>query len=192
MIPPLILASESRYKAALLSRLQIPFTTQAAAIDETPQPNETPQALATRLAVEKLNTLARQFPTHIILATDQTAALDGVMLHKPGSQQHAIDQLRGVSGRTLEFLTCTAVRWPDTSTQTHIDRVHVNVRPLTDAEITRYVAIDQPTDVVGSFKVESLGISLFNAVESSDPTALEGLGLIQTAHWLREAGLNVP
>lgn len=192
MTPPLLLATESRYKIALLNRLQIPFTTQPAEIDETPDHHETPDALSTRLALSKINALADQFPTHLILAADQTAALGTTILHKPGTEQGAIDQLKQLSGQTIEFLTCTAMKWPGGRTQTHIDRVRVSVRILTDAEMTRYVALDRPTDTVGSFKVESLGISLFNAVESSDPTALEGLGLIQTAHWLREAGFKVP
>ncbi len=192
MNPPLLLATESRYKIALLKRLHIPFISQPAEIDETPLHGETPEALATRLAVSKINTLAARFHEYLILATDQTAALGTQILHKPGSETQAMDQLKQLSGQTVEFLTCTAMRWPNAQTQTHIDRVNVTIRTLTDAEIARYVAHDQPIDTVGSFKMESLGISLFNAVESSDPTALEGLGLIQTAHWLRDAGFRVP
>jgi Nucleotide-binding protein implicated in inhibition of septum formation len=70
-----------------------------------------------------------------------------------------MDQLKQLSGQTIEFLTCTAMRWPNAQTQTHIDRVNVTIRTLTDAEIARYVAHDQPIDTVGSLS-ESLALAV--------------------------------
>jgi len=66
----------------------------------------------------------------------------------------------------------------------------VHVRALTDADIDRYLALEQPYDCAGSAKAESLGICLLGRIESSDPTALIGLPLIETTRLLREAGLD--
>ena len=66
------------------------------------------------------------------------------------------------------------------------------MRTLSAAEITRYVALDQPLDCAGSFKWESLGITLFEAIRTDDPTALEGLPLIALGELLREAGIPLP
>jgi len=63
---------------------------------------------------------------------------------------------------------------------------------LSDGEIARYVTAERPLDCAGSFKSEGLGIALFEAIESQDPTALVGLPLIATARLLREAGFRLP
>jgi septum formation protein len=68
----------------------------------------------------------------------------------------------------------------------------VRFRHLDAAEIARYVAAEQPLDCAGSFKCEGLGISLFEAIDSRDPTALVGLPLIALCGVLRRAGFRVP
>ena len=68
----------------------------------------------------------------------------------------------------------------------------VTLRHLTPEEIKRYIELDRPLDCAGSFKWESLGISLFERLETEDPTALEGLPLIKLCGLLRTAGLSVP
>ena len=72
------------------------------------------------------------------------------------------------------------------------DVTTVRFRALAPAEIERYVDAEQPFDCAGSFKSEGLGIALFDAIESSDPTALVGLPLIAVARMLREAGFDLP
>ena len=71
--------------------------------------------------------------------------------------------------------------------------IHPNrLQVLGEAEIARYVEREQPLDCAGSFKCEALGISLFEAIDSHDPTALVGLPLIALARFLRECGLDAP
>ena len=74
----------------------------------------------------------------------------------------------------------------------HLDTTVVNFRALSAAEIRRYVARDEPYDCAGGFKAESLGIALFESIESADPSALIGLPLIWLAGALRSAGYPVP
>lgn len=189
---PLLLATESQYKIALLKRLNTPFETQPAHIDETPAPHEHPRDLTTRLARQKALSLQATYPSHWILAGDQAAGIDGEMLDKPRTMDRAMDQLRSISGRHIDFYTSIALLGPERTVREHTETVTVSVRTLTPEEIERYVRLDQPLDCAGSFKVEALGISLFSAVNSQDPTALEGLPLITVAHWLRDIGLHIP
>ena len=189
--PALILASTSRYRRELLGRLRLPFTVQAPDIDETPLPGETSAALAARLALAKARTVARLYPEALVIGSDQAANLDGTALGKPGTHERAAAQLRAMSGRTVVFQTavavvCVARRHEGRALAT----VTVRVRRLGEAEIERYLALEQPFDCAGSAKSEALGIALLDAVDSDDPTALVGLPLIRTCALLRAAGLD--
>ncbi|MEC8126054.1 MAG: Maf family nucleotide pyrophosphatase [Pseudomonadota bacterium] len=188
----LILASESRYKKKILDRLHIAFSTTAPWIDETPGSGESARALSRRLAQQKVETVANRHPNAIVISTDQAAEVNGIVLGKPGTQQNARAMLHKLSGKTVSFFTSIGMIQPNASCLIHTEEVIVTLRQLEDREITRYVKADMPLDCAGSFKVESLGISLFKSVKSEDPTALEGLPLIQLCQWLRDQGIEIP
>jgi septum formation protein len=76
--------------------------------------------------------------------------------------------------------------------ESHLDRTAVRFRALDPGEIARYIAADAPLDCAGGFKAESLGIALFERIDSADPTALTGLPLIWLCGALRRAGIPVP
>ena len=120
------------------------------------------------------------------------ADLDGHPLGKPGHREAAIAQLRAMSGRTVHFHTALCLAHPDGRMLAATDRTDVRFRPLDEVEIERYVDAEQPFDCAGSFKSEGLGIALFEAIESRDPTALIGLPLIATCTLLRQAGFALP
>jgi len=190
---PLVLASTSRYRRQLLSRLKLQFEVAKPHCDETPLAGESPEAMVLRLAVCKARSLAGQFPSHVIIGSDQVANLDGVALGKPGSLKAAVRQLQRQSGRSIVFYTGLCVL--DTAqdqvlTDTAI--VKVRFRTLTTREIQRYVNAERPLDCAGSFKSEGLGIALFDAIETTDPSALIGLPLIQLAALLRQCGFELP
>jgi len=89
------------------------------------------------------------------------------------------------------FHTAVAVVRADTGfAQALLAPVTVQFRNLSDAEIERYLRLEQPYDCAGSAKCETLGIALLDAIDSDDPTALVGLPLIRTCQLLREAGLD--
>ena len=189
--PALILGSTSRYRRALLERLRIPFTVVAPDVDETPLPGEAPAVLALRLALSKARTVAAQHPQAVVIGADQVADLDGEPIGKPGSQERAVAQLRLLSGRSVVFQTALAVVCRATGFEVALlAPVRVRFRELGDAEIERYLRLEQPYDCAGSAKSETLGIALLASVESDDPTALVGLPLIRTAELLRQAGLD--
>lgn len=189
--PALILASTSRYRRELLSRLRLPFEVVAPQVDETPHPGELPAALARRLALDKARAVAAAHPDTIVIGSDQVADLDGEPIGKPGTHERAAAQLTRMSGRTLVFQTAVAVVHAGGGFEA-VDSVpvRVSVRPLQPAEIEHYLRLEQPYDCAGSAKSETLGIALLSAIDSSDPTALVGLPLIRTCEFLRAAGLD--
>jgi septum formation protein len=78
------------------------------------------------------------------------------------------------------------------SNEGHLDLTTVHFRKLSTEEIERYVARERPVNSAGAFKIEGLGISLFERVESQDPTALIGLPMIWLSAALRRASFQVP
>ena len=188
----LILGSTSVYRRELLERLRIPFGTESPHVDETPLPGEQPAALACRLALAKAQAVARRFPEHVVIGSDQVADLHGQALGKPGTHDRAVAQLRQMSGQTVIFQTAVAVVCQQTGfCQQTLAPVKVIFRHLNDAEIESYLVAEQPYDCAGSAKSEGLGITLLSAIENDDPTALVGLPLIRTSQMLRAAGIDL-
>lgn len=187
----LVLASTSPYRRELLGRLRLPFDTVRPEVDETPLADEAPDALALRLAAAKAAAVLVLRPAARVIGSDQVADFEGVALGKPGNREAAIAQLAAMSGHTVAFHTAVAVATHD-AVATALDTTLVRFRSLGRDEIERYIDLEQPFDCAGSFKSEGLGISLFDAIESRDPTALVGLPLLHTARLLRESGLRLP
>jgi len=189
----LILASTSAYRRELLARLRIPFEVARPDVDEAPHPGEPPADLAARLAAAKGQAIARRSPNAWVIGADQVAEIDGQVLGKPGSFERAADQLAAASGRRVVFHTAACLLREDARKAFHFrDRTEVVFRRLDAAEIERYLHAEQPYDCAGSFKCEGLGISLFDAIHTRDPTALIGLPLIDLAKALRLAGFALP
>lgn len=190
--PLVVLASTSRYRAAMLRRLLDHFEQAAPGTDEAAHPGEAPATRAARLAEAKARAVAGQHPGAVVIGSDQVADLDGTVLDKPGSIGEAQRQLAASSGRDVVFHTAVCVIDAAGNASRHIDETRVTFRTLTADTIERYVAREQPLDCAGSFKCEGLGIALFERIANDDPTALVGLPLIATARMLRAAGLALP
>lgn len=189
---PLVLGSTSRYRRELLSRLRVDFTVESPGVDEAALPDETPRALALRLALEKARAVAARHPRAVVIGSDQVADLAGEALGKPGTHERATQQLRAMRGRTVVFQTAVAVVCAETGFEAvDIAPVEVRFRDLGDAEIEAYLRAEEPYDCAGSAKSEGLGIALLEAIHSDDPTALVGLPLIRTCRMIRAAGAKV-
>lgn len=192
--PParLVLASTSRYRRELLARLGLPFDVARPDVDETPVGGEHPAALAPRLAAAKAAAVAETAGDAWVIGSDQVADLNGHALGKAGGREAAIAQLQAMSGREVAFHTAVCLARAGRLPLAATDRTTVRFRTLSAGEISRYVDAEQPWDCAGSFKCEGLGIALFDAIETRDPTALVGLPLIATAGLLRRAGFALP
>jgi len=190
---PLILASTSTYRRMLLERFGLPFEAVRPQVGEDYLTGESPSDRALRLAVAKAEEVAARHPGAVVIGSDQVAAAGHKVLDKPGDAATCRSQLATLSGTDARFYTGCAVIGPAGSVRlVHLDTTMVFFRSLSPKEIERYVEREKPFDCAGGFKVEALGITLFESVESKDPTALIGLPLIWLAGALRRAGYPLP
>lgn len=189
----LVLASTSIYRKQLLERFGIGFETARPEVEETPRPGESPVATAERLALEKAKAVAADYPNALIIGSDQVAHRGEERFDKPGTEARAIAQLQAMSGKAIVFHTAVCL-YNSASGQFQLEGVptEARFRPLSEAEIIRYVQREQPLDCAGSAKSEGLGISLLDYMRGDDPTALIGLPLIALARMLRAEGVQVP
>ncbi len=182
MTTTVILASTSRYRRELIERLGITVQCMATPFDEEaakdglgalPIPER-----ARVLAIGKAVGLGEAFPDAVIIGADQMGEVDGEALGKPHTAERARAQLRRLAGREHRQHTAVAVHHRASGrTETMIDTHTLTMRALTDEEIADYVARDAPLDCAGSYRVESLGIALFEGIRGDDFTAVIGLPL---------------
>lgn len=188
----LVLASTSRYRRDLLSRLHLRFEVIAPNVDESPMPGESPSQTALRLSVLKARAAAGQFPEALIIGSDQVLMLDADQLGKPGDYERAFEQLQRMQGKAMVFHTAlTLLNSKTDRTQTRDVPTVVHIRKLTVAQIAAYLKKEQPYDCAGSARSESLGIALMERMDSPDPTALIGLPLIALTEMLLNEGVDV-
>lgn len=196
MSQKIILASSSQTRKSLMDRLHLPYQSISPDIDETPKGEIHADELAKRLAFDKAAVIAKDYPEAIVIGSDQVAwhaETPHVFLGKPKDKAHAIAQLQQHSGKTLRFSTglsvqCLALK----QNFTLVAHYEVKFRVLSLAEIERYIEKDQPFHCAGSFKCESLGISLFESMTGKDQTTLMGLPLIQLTQILRQLNFQIP
>ncbi|MGB1239026.1 MAG: Maf family protein [Pseudomonadales bacterium] len=187
----LILASSSPYRRQLLDSLKLSYTCHSPEIDETPHTDEPVSELVQRLAFEKCRAVAEHYPDSLIIGSDQSAMLKGQFLSKPHTTLRACEQLSRCSGETVTFHTGLCLYdGRDNSYQCEDITFKVHFRALSEREISNYVALEQPLNCAGSFKVEGLGISLFEKLEGDDHNSLIGLPLISLLNMLRNKGVS--
>jgi MAF protein len=173
--------------------LRLPFTWSAPQINESQQPNEDAEALVRRLSLEKAQALSTSHPKHLIIGSDQVATLGTQILGKPHTLERASEQLMACSDNSVTFLTgLTLFNSTTSQQQTDCIAFTVHFRPLSEAQIMRYLAAEQPFDCAGSFKAEGLGISLFRSTEGGDSNSLIGLPLIRLVDMLHASGIDIP
>lgn len=190
-VPPLVLASTSPYRRALLERLGLPFAVEAPRVDEGPRPGEAPAALARRLALAKARAVAARRPGALVIGSDQVAELEGRPLGKPGDRPRALAQLLALAGRRVAFHTGLALVGPGAAEQVDLVPYGVRFRPFGRAEAEAYLDREPAYDCAGAFRSEGLGIALVERFEGEDPTALVGLPLIRLCRMLEAAGRPV-
>ncbi|CAH0533025.1 7-methyl-GTP pyrophosphatase [Vibrio stylophorae] len=192
MTLPLLLASSSPYRRALLERLQIPFDFCAPDIDESAKPHENAIQLVERLAQEKAKAGATLYgQPALVIGSDQVCVIDGEILGKPLTSDNAVTQLMRANGKSVTFYTGLALYQSEQNRMLSlVEPFTVHFRTLTKAQISRYVEIEQPLYCAGSFMMEGLGIALFERLEGRDPNALIGLPLIALVELLAKMGVD--
>lgn len=189
--PPIVLASSSAYRQQLLDRVLDNYETVSPGVDESANIDD-PELLAAFLARKKAQVVSSAYRDALVIGADQLAVHDGLVLGKPGNHQKAVEQLLLVTGKSITFFTAVCVLDPvGRRRYEHIDKTIVRFRSFDRRLADAYLNHDQPYDCAGSFKIESAGFVLFEAVTTDDPTALIGLPMIWVADRLLELGYLV-
>jgi 7-methyl-GTP pyrophosphatase len=191
---PLVLASTSRYRRALLQRLGLPFQVDSPRCDEEVGDERDPVHIVRELSLRKARSVAGLHPGAVVIGSDQVLALDGGILTKPGTAERARAQLKRLSGRTHRLVTGLALidgrEGRDGAEIVDHEDYRLTFRTLGDAEIARYVELDQPLDCAGSYKLESRGIWLIEHLDGEDDSSIVGLPLLRLTRHLRALGIT--
>jgi septum formation protein len=185
----LILASASTRRADILRAANIPFIIMSSAVDETPIPNESAPDLVQRLADAKAELVAaRAVGPAIVIAADTVVTLDAHILGKPRTTDDARTMLSKLSGRTHSVVTgVTLIRLPDAERRRFVETTHVHFAALSDEELNRYLATDEPNDKAGSYAIQGRAGRYIPRIEGCYFNVV-GLPLSRLCHELAELG----
>ena len=186
-VRPLVLASTSPARRALLQQLGLRFECVAPAVEERLDPTGDPVAQAIRLALEKARAVFARRPDALVVGADQVLVLDGRALGKPADEEEARAQLRSMAGRRHELVTGVAVIGAEGAWQAH-ERTALQVRALDPAEIDAYVATGEWRGCAGGYRVEGRGLALFERIDG-DFTNVLGLPVPLLLGELRRRGV---
>jgi septum formation protein len=184
--PRVVLASASPRRRELLALVGIEHDVRPANIDESYLAGETPREHAERLAREKASAL--ELPDAVTIGSDTIVVVDGDVLGKPRDREHAQAMLRLLSGRSHVVITAVAVQWQG-NLVSGLEEVGVTFRMLTDDEIDRYIATNEPMDKAGAYGIQGYGATIVERVEG-DYFAVMGLALNLLVRLLRASGLR--
>jgi septum formation protein len=184
----LILASSSPRRQELLREIGIPFRVHAANINEDQIAGEAPMAYALRLAREKAEVVAAQYPQSYVLGADTIVVVDAEVLGKPKDHADAARMLRLLSGRGHEVTTAVSVVAPGTLAETRASTTKVYFRELAEDEIQRYVAGGEPMDKAGAYAIQG-GASRWTDRIEGEFSNVVGLPLSLVTDMLRANGL---
>jgi septum formation protein len=187
---PLVLASASPRRRALLARLTPGFVVSPSGVDERLDRGPLERSLAT-LALRKARAVVPAAPDAVVVAADTIVVIDARVLGKPTSADEARAMLRQLSGREHRVLTAVAVLDAGTGrAQTRVVASRVRMRPYDEAAIDRYVASGEPLDKAGGYAIQGLGGELVEALVGSYSNVV-GLPLDETRDLLEAFGVPV-
>ena len=192
---PLLLASTSRIRRTLLEGAGIPVETTAPGLDERAVetslgPGVSPGDLASRLARDKADIVARSNPHRVVLGADQVLDRDGESLGKPGTPDGARTQIARLAGRGHVLHSAVAIALDGQVRTVFVETARLTMRELDETAISRYVeaAGEAATRSAGGYEIEGLGIHLFTRVDGEHSTIL-GLPMLPTLAALRDLNL---
>ncbi|MFO1150178.1 MAG: nucleoside triphosphate pyrophosphatase [Alsobacter sp.] len=186
---PLILASRSAARRAMLEAAGIPVEIRPSDVDERAVPEAPAQTLAARLAEAKARDVAARHPGRLVVGADQTLALGHALLHKPADRAEAIRQLLAMAGREHVLASAAALVRDGALLGSASGAARIRIRPLDEAMASLYLDAAGPDVLqsVGLYHVEGLGAHLFEALDG-DPYTIMGLPLVPLMAHLRACG----
>ena len=187
----IILASTSIYRQEQLKRLNVRFKSVSPHVDEEPLKKKGLDhvQLSRELALLKAKSISDK--NAIIIGGDQVASFNSAILSKPKTKEKAFEQLKSLAGNEHNLITSLAIISNDQE-YVHTCIAKMKMRQLTDEQIKKYIDIDEPLQCCGSYRIEALGVSLFEAIDCEDYTSIIGIPLMWTAKILSKLGVSVP
>jgi septum formation protein len=185
----LILASASERRAEIMRDAGFSFSIMSSAIDETPYHGEAAHELVQRLAFAKAELVAaRAVAPAIVIGADTEVTLEGRIFGKPRSTDDARRMLEKLSGRAHAVVTgVSLIRLPDAERVTFVDSTLVHFAPLTEEDITRYLATGEPHDKAGGYAIQGRAGRFIPRIEGCYFNVV-GLPLARLQHALTELG----
>ncbi|RYH04218.1 septum formation protein Maf [Salipiger sp. IMCC34102] len=195
MTAPLILASGSTIRAALLRNAGVPFEVQAARVDEDAVKDAlrgeaaSPRDVADALAELKAAKISGRRPEALVLGCDQVLAFDGGLLSKPRDPEEALAQLSAMRGKVHQLLSAAVLYEGGAPQWRHVGVVRLHMRDASDAFLEDYVARnwDEIRHCVGAYQIEAEGVRLFHRIEGS-LFDVQGLPLLELLSYLTLRG----
>jgi len=190
---PLVLASRSASRSAVLAGAGVPVEILPADIDEraieTQAGLQSPSQIALLLARAKASAISAKLPERLVLGADQTLALGQRLFAKPADLAAASDQLKSLRGRTHELHAAIAFVQDDAVLYEHVETARLTMRAFSDDFLDRYLdaAGDATLTSVGGYQLEGPGVQLFERVDGDYFTIL-GLPLLRALDFLRRRG----
>jgi len=196
MTKPLILASKSASRRAMLDAAGVTYESIPADIDERAVEaglaGAAPSEVAEALAVAKAAAVAAHHPQALVLGSDSLVVAGGRRFDKPRSADEAAEHLRFFSGKVMELHSAAALVQGGGCEWSHASIARLHVRALSEEFITHYLSLEWPAigHTVGAFRIEGPGVQLFSAIEGDQFTVL-GMPLLPLLDALREEGVLI-
>jgi septum formation protein len=190
--PALLLASASPRRAQLLLQLGLQFSVQPADIDETPAADEIAGNYVCRMAEEKALAIRQRLSNtelhqQHVLGADTTVVCGDQIMGKPEDALAAVSFLRRLSGRSHQVMSAVCLAGP-AATQTLLQISTVTFMPLTDQQISHYVASGEPMGKAGAYAIQGRAAAFIVDLRGSYSCVM-GLPLAETARLLRSVDL---
>ena len=191
-IMTVILASSSKFRKQLLSKLRIPFKCISPDIDESRLKNESVSSYVKRLSIEKARKVGASCRNSIIIGSDEVADLDGTILGKPITKEKARKQLKMLSGNKVVFRTGLCVLNSKTNKYyASVNNYTIYFNNLTNETIMNYLSKDDVLKCAASIRIEGLAINLVKKMNGKDPSSIMGLPLIKLIDYLDKFNISV-
>ncbi len=184
-----VLASQASWRSNILKQLGIKHSQVNHRYKEPKFVQGSLKDFIESIAREKAKSICHEFSEAIIVAADQLICIENQILYKPGNREKAIAQLQMLNGKTHDLICAVSVFYQG-SVESDIEIAELEMRVLQEQEIQNYVDSDKPWDCAGSYKIESLGASLFKSINVNDPTAIIGLPSNKLLDILRKMGFS--
>lgn len=184
-----ILASQASWRSEILKQNNVDHRCFSHKYDEPKFVEGSLSVFVENIAREKAKSLEKDFRDSMIIAADQLISIEGEVLYKSGSREKAIRQLGKLNGKCHQLICAVAVLFRG-EMKSQTETATLEMRKLENNEITTYVDFDKPWDCAGSYKIESLGASLFKSISAADPTTIIGLPSNLMIDLIREFGFS--